>query len=77
VVNATGGLVDTVSPETGFVMAAPTAAELVAAVQRAVAAYRDPKIWRRLQTNGMSRDFGWGSAARAYADIYRGIKPTS
>jgi len=43
---------------------------LLAAAQRAVTAYRDKKIWRALQRNGMSKDFGWGKSAAAYLDIY-------
>ncbi len=43
---------------------------LLAAAQRAVAAYHDKKIWRALQRNGMSKDFGWDKSAAAYCDIY-------
>ena len=35
------------------------------AVQRAVAAYHDKKIWRQLQKNGMARDFSWEPARSA------------
>jgi starch synthase len=51
--------------------------DLVEGVQRAVTAYRDPAQWRRLQMNGMAKNFGWGDAARAYAAIYGRIKATS
>ena len=27
--------------------------------------------WRKLQRNGMAKDFGWDRAAREYAEIYR------
>ena len=77
VVTATGGLADTVDENTGFVMEEATTSALLSAVGRAVDAYREPKRWRRLQTNGMARDFGWGPAARAYEDIYRQINATS
>jgi starch synthase len=71
VVNATGGLVDTVEDgETGFMLEGPTVDALVQGVGRAIEAYCDPGRWRRLQTNGMSRDFGWARSARAYALIY-------
>jgi starch synthase len=78
VVNATGGLVDTVIDETravdarptGFLMSDATPEALLEAVDRAVTAYRDPKRWRTLQLNGMSRDFGWDRSAREYLEIY-------
>ena len=84
VVNATGGLVDTVvdagteSPDaTGFLIPEPTVASLVVGVRRAIAAYRDPVRWRRMQVQGMTRDFGWGPAARSYLRIFEGLRPTS
>ena len=82
IAHATGGLVDTVvddgldpSADTGFLMRELSVSALVAAVERAVAAHRDPAHWARLQRHGMARDFGWDRAARAYAGIYARIKP--
>ena len=85
IANATGGLIDTILDEssgnpsaaTGFLMRELTADALVAAVERAVAAFRDPAHWRRLQTNGMAKNFGWAPAARAYEAIYSRIKSTA
>jgi starch synthase len=77
VVTSTGGLADTVSAGTGFIMSSVTAEALVAAIDEAIAAYRDPKRWRKMQTAGMTRDFGWSASARAYAELYRRITPTS
>jgi starch synthase len=85
IANATGGLVDTVIDEangaardaTGFLISEPTVEALVEGARRAVEAYRDAPRWKRLQTRGMQRDFGWGPAARAYARIYAGLLSTS
>jgi len=82
IVNATGGLVDTVieSPpaaQTGFVMKEATVHELIDAASRAMMAYRDPKAWRAIQLHGMARDFGWDPAARKYREIYRELTTTS
>jgi len=33
--------------------------------------------WKRLQANGMAKDFGWKEAARQYVAIYERIRPTS
>ncbi len=85
IANATGGLLDTVvddatggSPEaTGFLIPEPSVGALVQGVARALAARANAPHWKRLQTNGMTRDFGWGPAAKAYAKIYARIRPTS
>jgi starch synthase len=84
IAHATGGLVDTIvddgsdpSRDTGFLMSELSVNGLVNAVEGAVTAFRDPAHWTRLQRNGMAKDFGWESAAHAYAGIYAGIKPTS
>jgi len=67
VARATGGLADTISDgETGFLFEA----DLLAAVRRAIAAYRDPARWQEIQRAGMARDFSWDAAARRYADLY-------
>jgi starch synthase len=50
-----------------------SAAALLAAVERALLAYRDRTAWRRLQVNGMRRDFGWNASAARYLEIYRRI----
>lgn len=79
VVRRTGGLADSVrDPDeapageaTGFVFDAPEPAALLGAIRRALAAWRDPETWRRLQTNGMRADFSWDASARAYLEVYR------
>ncbi len=81
VVRATGGLADTVvdcTPRTladgtanGFAFGPPSSDALLAAAVRAIQVWRDPGTWRRLQHNGMARDWGWAPAARQYAEWYR------
>lgn len=80
VVRATGGLADTVTDcmpktleaglATGFLFREATAKDFLSAVERALAAYRDPALWRRLQENGMARDFSWRASAERYREIY-------
>jgi starch synthase len=76
-VGGTGGLADSVidatdDPEngTGFVMRSPDATGFSDAISRLRAAWRQPKAWRRLQVNGMSRPFGWEASARRYVEVY-------
>ncbi|MDR7482483.1 MAG: glycogen synthase GlgA [Armatimonadota bacterium] len=80
VVRRTGGLADSVvdlTPQTlqqgranGFVFDAYTVEAFLAAVGRALAAYRDPGLWRWLQQTGMRLDFSWDRAAERYAALY-------
>lgn len=83
VVRATGGLRDTVvdctqatladGTATGFSFETLDVDSLVGAVQRAIDAWHQPATWRRLQRNGMRRDFGWTASARRYAELYEGL----
>jgi starch synthase len=77
VVRATGGLRDTVGefdPErgigNGFVFEKFDAAEMVTALGRMVATFRDRATWRRLMQNCFSADFSWERAARQYVDWF-------
>ena len=65
VVRATGGLDDTIEPfdpatghGTGFKFQAYDGAALLDSVNEALAIYRSqPAMWRRIQVNGMGKDF--------------------
>ncbi len=77
VVRETGGLADTVvefDPLTrtgnGFLFHRFDAMEMVAALRRAVAIYRQPELWRALQKTGMAEDFSWARSAAAYDQLY-------
>jgi starch synthase len=77
VVRATGGLVDTVEPwdaaagtGTGFRFDTPDGTGVIWALDQALAAYQDKPAWRRLQANGMARDFSWERSAQAYEEVY-------
>ena len=58
---------------TGFVFEPMTPDAFLVAVQRAVAAYHDKKIWRQLQKNGMARDFSWDASAQRYVSLYESL----
>jgi starch synthase len=77
VVRATGGLDDTIEPfdiqtgnGTGFKFREYTGEALLGAVRQALAVFRDKESWRRLQINGMAKDFSWGASAAEYAGLY-------
>jgi starch synthase len=81
VVRRTGGLADTVTDTgnvslrdgtaTGFVFEHESAAGFLPAIQRALAYFQKEDTWHTIQQNGMARDFGWHTAARAYENVYR------
>jgi starch synthase len=78
IVHSAGGLVDTVEPwnaatqaGTGFRFDTPDGTGLMWALDEALRTWRDAPAWRRLQRNGMQRDFSWERSARAYEQVYR------
>jgi starch synthase len=72
VVRRVGGLADTVEDQvTGFLFDAYEPEALTAAVQRAVALYRDEEVWPWHVREAMSRNFGWELSADQYLDAYR------
>lgn len=80
-----GGLADTVvdttdasvaaGAATGFQFVPVTTAELVATIDRALALWKDPPRWRKLQSRAMAAEVGWRHSARQYAQLYREIAP--
>lgn len=82
VVRAVGGLVDTVKPfnpkngqGTGFLFSDYHPAALLQALNAALAAYHNQKIWTRLQKNGMKADFSWDRSAAEYVKMYKQLAP--
>ena len=76
-VRETGGLADTVEdfdPKTGkgtgFVFKDYDTKALLAALDRALGAFRDQKVWPKLVKNGMRSDFSWASSAKKYVELY-------
>jgi starch synthase len=88
IVRATGGLDDSIEPfdvehgtGTGFKFKEYTGEALLFAVRQALHHYMDERIWKRIQLNGMSKDFSWKTPAAEYAKLYeaaraaRGLSP--
>ena len=81
VVRATGGLDDTVEnfdvehgTGTGFKFSEYTGAAFLYAVKQALQHYADERIWKRIQLNGMVKDFSWKTPAAEYAKIYEAAR---
>ena len=80
VVRAVGGLVDTVRPYqpnsphgTGFLFSHYHPAAMLEALRQALQVYAQPRAWRRLQVNGMKKDFSWERSAAEYVKVYKGV----
>lgn len=73
VVQATGGLADTVKDSvTGFSYQGGSA-ELSAALSRALLAWEDKKLWKKYQLTAMAEDWSWNHAARDYLSLYEQV----
>ncbi len=83
VVSRTGGLSETIIDAndaaisarvaTGFQFHPVTEDGLKLALHRAIAAFRDPRLWARLQHQGMRAHFSWDRSAERYADLYAAL----
>ncbi len=79
VVRLTGGLADTVIPfdgtnkaaATGFGFVTPSSEDLYFATWAGMLNYKDSRLWKTLQHNGMSKDFSWAKSATQYDAIYK------
>src|SRR6185369_12677804 len=79
VVRLTGGLVDTVIPfdgtnrveANGFGFIWPNPTDLYTATWIAMLNFKDSRLWKTLQANGMAIDFSWDRSARQYEEVYR------
>ena len=78
IVRKTGGLADSVedfNPKTnegtGFVFESFDPMAAVINITRANETYRNPKIWRILQTNCMKKDMSWERSAKEYAKVFQ------
>jgi starch synthase len=83
IVARVGGLADSVvdasdanlasGAATGVQFAPVTQQQLEGALERALALWRDPPWWRRLQERAMGTDVGWAQSAKHYAKLFRDL----
>jgi len=81
IVRATGGLDDSIEPfdvehgtGTGFKFKQYAGEALLYAVRQALHHYMDERIWKRIQLNGMQKDFSWKGPASEYAKLYEAAR---
>ena len=70
VVRETGGLVDTVPHDIGFLLAEATPEALSAFCAQALVTFEAPAAWRERAERGMELDFSWDGPARHYIELY-------
>jgi len=81
IVRKTGGLADTVQDwheyqsygqdiGNGFSFNDATGYALHATVKRAIDSFHIPEEWKKIQLNGMSKDFSWDHSAKEYVRLY-------
>jgi len=77
VVRATGGLDDSIEnfdlehgTGTGFKFSEYSGTAFLYAVRQALHHYSDERIWKRIQLNGMGKDFSWKTPAVEYGKLY-------
>jgi starch synthase len=82
IVNATGGLADSVvdtniityknKTANGFVMSEASSASLLSCIKQALNVFKnDESAWRQIQKNGMSQNLSWDKSALEYLAVYQ------
>ena len=79
IVNATGGLRDTVEPYdhtkgsgVGFTFQSFNCDDMLDAIRRALSVYGgDKKAWDKIVQNALSRSSSWEKSAKEYTDLYK------
>ena len=81
IVRKTGGLADTVQDwheylsygeesGTGFAFNDYSSYALYSTVERALRTFYDKETWKKIQKNGMTKDYSWVSSAKQYKELY-------
>ena len=81
IVRATGGLDDTIElfdlehgTGTGFKFWDYTGGALLYTIRQALHHFADERIWKRIQLNGMEKDFSWKTPAAEYVKLYEAAR---
>ena len=82
IVKKTGGLADTVhdwdelnqyglKKGTGFSFNDHNGYALYTSVKRAIKKFHNKKVWKKIQKNGMEKDYSWKHSAEQYLELYK------
>ena len=80
-----GGLADTIvdvdeetirsDAATGFAFQEADGRAMLDGIDRALAAFAQPVLWRKIVRRAMTQDFSWEASARRYLSLYRDLAP--
>ena len=77
IVRETGGLKDSITPYgaggNGFTFRDYNAQDMLYVINEALEVYRNESEWAALRKKAMETDFTWGTSAKYYDGLYRGI----
>lgn len=83
IVRKTGGLADTVvdslphtiadDTATGIIFNEASAGSLLEAIKRSIILYGNRDAWKKIQLNGMKKDFSWQQSAKQYLALYQSL----
>lgn len=80
IARATGGLVDTikhisrsVNGGTGFLFNKPYPSAFAQVLKRVLRFYENTQAWRKIQLNGMEKDYSWEKSAQKYISVYNDL----
>ena len=87
IVNATGGLADSVvdtniisfkqKTANGFVMSEASPNSLLSCIKQALNVFKnDENAWRQIQKNGMQLNLSWDKSALEYLEVYKNLIPS-
>jgi len=84
IVRSTGGLADTIEDVdlktgkgTGFKFTEYKGSALLETIDRALKAWQNQALWRKIMKEGMSRDFSWETSAKKYLSLYKKLTKKS
>jgi starch synthase len=60
---------------TGFAFEGTNAVDVLGGIERALALYEQPLVWRKVQRQAMAQEFGWSESARRYLALYHDLAP--
>ena len=58
----------------GFLFEKYDPKEFLKAIKKALKLYQNKEIWRKIQQNGMKKDFSWSKSAKEYLKLYKKLK---
>ena len=70
----TGGLVDTVTEDDGFVFDKYKKEDLIKTIDKAIRAFRGKKKWLGLMRRAIQSNFSWRESAKEYVALYEKAK---